>query len=42
MTSKNYTYAQFLAAVMYNNDNVDQFFKNKLLEKYGDIIKCEF
>lgn len=39
MTAKDYTYKQFLAALIYNSDDTDPHIKEDLYKKYGDIIK---
>ena len=39
ITTKNYSYIQFLAAILYNSDDTTEEQKEALYQKYGDIIK---
>ena len=39
ITTKNYSYKQFLASVLYNSDDTTVEQKEALYQKYGDIIK---
>lgn len=39
ITTKNYSYKQFLAAILYSSDDTTAEQKEALYQKYGDIIK---
>ena len=39
ITTKNYSYIQFIAAILYNSDDTTAEQKEALYQKYGDIIK---